>query len=305
MYWLSWLAVIVTGAPTAQASTPIRQKLDAGPIAVEVDCGRQVVPLYDVVRVSVTMTAPATVDVEWPAWGQTSDNYRLLNTATEGPDHVGRFMARRWQVRLEPLAIGKLALPALTIRYRDGTADWQTREIALAVIEIVAGPTSSADPATLRPIVALPALEQTDWLPRALRWGAVGITLVVLAAWAMRDSRRKRPLSTPLAFALARLEALGGSALGEREARQTAGAVCQILREYLACRYGVAAVRRTTPELAAELAECPQFVKEQRPPLERLLAVADPQKFAGTSPRSADVADLIDECRRFLAGEPT
>lgn len=304
MHWLLLVPLALTSAGSEQAHGATGQKLDLGPIAAEVDCGPEVVPLYDAVAVAVTMTAPASVEVEWPTFAESSDDYRVIDVATEGPDRVGRFLARRWRVRLEPLAIGKLSLAALAVRYRDGTSEWRVGQIALPTIEIVAGPTSSADPATLRPIVALPAPARPDWLPRALRWTAVGIVLLVLGGWAIRDRRRRIAPATPQSAALAKLDALARQPLAEQDARQAAGAVSQIVREYLEGRYRIAAACRTTPELTAELARCPRFPGEQRSPLEHLLAAADPQKFAGPRPRLDAVHDLIDNCREFLSREP-
>jgi hypothetical protein len=215
----------------------------------------------------------------------------------------------RWikELELEPVVPGKLPLPAITLRYRDGkgrgVAKWS--EVGVEVV----GP-DDADRKEVRgdlPIEKLP--EKPPWwrfLPYVAA-AVVGLGLGVLGVslWL----RRSRPavVIPPDRRALEELDRLekseppAGHAPDWYHTRLSA-----IVRRYLEERFSLRASRQTTQEFFQEILqqkERPELAEEKQQQLLRdLFARCDLAKFTGLSPRDApaEYAEVTEMARTLI-----
>lgn len=286
---------------------PITTKLDVGPVAVDVDVARSVFTLAEVVEISVTMTSRPHVEIEWPKIPESPDHYKVLGTTTDGPDRLDKFDLRRWYARLEPLRLGPLQVADIPLRYKSGKEDWETGLVPIPRLEIVPGPSSSADPASLRSLPELPTpVDQetgSDFLSRALRWGGVAMALAVLLAAARSRFRRGAPVRSPREDVLAALSELEDRGIGIDGERAFVSDVTALVRAYLESAYGLEASRQSTPEFLANEAVRSVLTSGQQAALEEFLAAADIEKFASRPPTVEEARLCLRRARGFLAGE--
>lgn len=304
---LSWmLAASLLSQGQAKAKTQEwTKKLDVGPVAVRVDAPATMIGLSETIEVSVTMVAPERVAIKIPDLTGMLGTCKVLGARVEGPDKLDRFLARRWFLRLEPLRLGRCDLGTVTIEYKDGALDWQRGTVPLPALQVVQGPTSSADPATLRPIPSLPDPGEAAPWPQRLRWGGAALFVIVVLLW-IRSALKTRPAS--MSAVQQALQALTG--LERSDLLVTAGPrrfveqATQIVRHYLEQAYGLAATHQTTIEFLASEPAKAVLTAGQRIALAELLESADVSKFAGPEPNAATCATCLRRARAFFAGEP-
>ena len=138
--------------------------------------------------------------------------------------------------------------------------------------------------------------------PPYMLWSCIGggILLLVLAAVLWRMHARKKRLGTPPEIALtslAALEAMPETMAAEAFANRTA----QIVRIYIAKRFGLAAPRRTTEEFLRELAkyEGSALIGESDH-LKAFLKSCDLAKFAGSNLTTIQRGELLEAARGFI-----
>ena len=138
--------------------------------------------------------------------------------------------------------------------------------------------------------------------PPYMLWSCIGggILLLVLAAVLWRMHARKKRLGTPPEIALtslAALEAMPETMAAEAFANRTA----QIVRIYIAKRFGLAAPRRTTEEFLRELAkyEGSALIGESDH-LKAFLKSCDLAKFAGSNLTTNQRGELLEAARGFI-----
>ena len=300
------VSLLLAGRAPAADSAPYEQSFDIGPVAVRVDCERTVIGLSETVQIGVTFSAPEHVRIEWPVLSAELDGFQKLGTRQEGPDQIEGlsrpFLVRRWFLRLEPLRLGSFSLNGLTFKYADGSQEWQTGEVKLPTLEIVPGPTSSADPATLRPLPLPPVPKSNSGWAQALRWMGIVLfvgTVTVLLLW-----RRRSGSESPVQRALEELRQLDGGELADSDAvRDFVGQVSQVVRGYLETAHGLQAPRQSTPEFLSDPHTAQVLRPEQRSALAEFLASADVEKFAAGEPGIEDARRCLRRARAFLAGE--
>lgn len=295
---------------------PYQQKLDVGPVAVEIDLPGLVFSLADPIELSVTLSTPPHIGIEGPELTPASSDFVVIDTHADGPDIVGRFALRRWRWRIEPMRLGELALPPVRFRHRSGSDPWEEASIPLPALRVVPGPSSSTDPESLRPIPLLSdATDPSGETPRSrlaarLRWAGLGLAAVgvALVLWARRrvtPSPPSSPTASPpceRALAdLARIEAAMGAR--ETDPRDAIAAGCERVRLYLEEAHGLSAPRQSTPEFLGDPAIQVRLTVSQRAALFELLTACDVRSFASPDPTADQAAVCLSRARAFLAGE--
>ncbi len=281
------------------------QNSEVGPLRVALMCPAGPIGLSEAFSVRVTLTGPERVAVGPPGWtaGQELPGAKVLAVHPEGPDKlVGQFgtlVARSWKFRFEPLALGKLTLPPLPFKYRDGMEPEQAGAVRLPTLEIVAEHTASGDLAQLKSPHFDPEPPAVDSGATVRVWMIAGGAALLALALAGLFARSAAPVVVPAEAcrqALAAAEALPVP-------RDRLHAAAAALRGYLATRYGVPAERLTAPELAADLPALAILSKPQRAALDDFFRAADDRRFPAPGPTSADAAGVLSRARAFLGGE--
>ncbi|QDU61598.1 hypothetical protein Pan216_24590 [Planctomycetes bacterium Pan216] len=299
--------VLLLAQSIAAASSP-RIETTVGPVTVEVDLPSKAVGLSDAFVIDAVLTAPDHVTLDWPKLETLPADLAEGDAERQGPDRFdGRFGKRvllRWQVRVEPMHLGKVPLGRLRVRYRDASdTEWTTESVELPVIDVVAQSTRSEDPSTLRPIPSLDRRGSFWSLPNLLQWGGALFFLLVAGAWGIYALRYRRD-ADPRLRALDELKAIESQLQSSgTDSRRTLDRVCDLLRHYLEARYELAAPRQSTPEFLASARTREHLGPGQRSALEEFLRAADAARFAHDEPDQETATEGLLRARVFLLGE--
>ncbi|MBN2064005.1 MAG: hypothetical protein JW745_04305, partial [Sedimentisphaerales bacterium] len=211
--------------------------------------------------------------------------------------------------RLEPLNVGQLPFPELTVEYYAVSDDGKSPEIKhlslkgpLLTIADVASSASSATIADIKQPVELPA--SYTWLI----WLALVVFLIVIALLIMTYIYSKKQLSaSPIPvrpaheIALERLNALIAENLLESgRVKEFYEKLSYIIRLYIEHRYALKAPERTTEEFLQEATnscELPDIFKDK---LREFLMHCDMVKFAKYAPTPDETKRSVDLARNFI-----
>ena len=154
-----------------------------------------------------------------------------------------------------------------------------------------------------KPLVEIPVPEEP---PVALAAGVAGGLLLLAGAWFFWKRRAaKMHLKSPPEVALANLSELEAN----REsiaAEAFANRAAQVIRQYIADRFGVAAPRRTTEEFLRNLTEGSETpLISESDHLRTFLRSCDLAKFAGSHLDSAQRGALLQTARDFVIATNT
>ncbi len=274
-----------------------------------VDLSARVTPttitVGDPVRYEITVTHPAGSQVTLPAVRGNTGALEVLDYAvTTGSAEDGRPTATH-VLTLAAYTVGGDTLPPQRVEVRTGTDT--------AAHVLYTPPTVLTVEATTPPEARdIADIHDGERLPRAFPWWIpLAAALVAGAAWGMRRWRARRALRplppapaprapTAAETALARLDALARDGLVlPGGARGFAFALSEILREYLANRYGVDALEATTPELLERVSRT-TLTPAQQAWLRDACEGLDGVKFADGA-LSAEVATrLVGETRTLV-----
>ncbi len=151
-----------------------------------------------------------------------------------------------------------------------------------------------------------PLKSQWDVPPDYMKWGAIALAAIALAAlivWWVRKRRARiveiapEIILPPDVIALAELEKIAGLGLVERgEMKSYYSLVTDVVRRYLGARYRFDAMDRTTHELLDDLARQGRTVAG----LGALLDEADLVKFAKLKPEAPTALRLIESARTIV-----
>lgn len=126
-------------------------------------------------------------------------------------------------------------------------------------------------------------------------WAIATAVLLMVVAGVVASVRRRRlvPPVPPGAEALAALDI---------DPTPPPDRVAEIVRRFLARRFGLPAGTTTAAELLAAMRAGTDWTAERVAELESILAAGDVAKFAGTPPDPAAIADTRDRARVWVAG---
>lgn len=289
------LAVVLIG------SEEVAKARVAGAVVVlRVESSR--VPLSELICLRVTATSPPGYTVEDPEFGEPLTEGELAGIDRFGPDPVGGFVSRAWEITVEPLRTGKLLLPPIRVRVEPDEGDAVEAELEPGAIEVLAATNIAGKSSELR---EMPSLRESGrpWLARILRWLGLGL-LSATAVYVLYLVLRQRVQPDRARKALERFEAIERrAALGEQTYRESAHGACEILRGYLESRYELPVSRQTTIEFLRDERTHEVMPAASRARLCEVLPELDEDRFGASGPSQEEWLRLTGLIRKYLHGE--
>jgi oxygen tolerance protein BatD len=293
-------AAATTAAPPSARSTP-------SPFSVDLSVDRTAVTIGDPVRLSFRMRYAKGVEVVSFDADRSLAALTLLDQTETPPKAMedGRVEVTR-VVTLAAYETGSKAIDPVRIVYRDAAKHEDAVSTAPITINVASVLTAGqTDPADIKPPVGMPENLLWPWIALA----AVVVAAALLAWW-WRRRRRRAPetvIAAPAApprpaheIAYAELERLLASGLLERgEVKKFYIELAEILRRYLAARFGIDTLDRTTYEILAELGAV-------RPPIvvtdlaTESLGFCDLVKFAKLLPDREETRRAVERAYRLV-----
>jgi hypothetical protein len=287
--------LLVAAALAALAARAGAQVPTGGTVSVEPDT----VTVGQPFRVSVHIHAPAGAVIVFPGQPDSASMVQALDPAVvtggetaAGMDRTAVYRVAAWDVGTLPVV-----LPDAVVRVNGGEQRLPLGGATVFVKSVLPADSSLRVPRPARDLfVAWP-----------IPWWILGVLafIAVLLWWAWRRHRTEAALVSsavpPFERAqreFARIAALGLVEAGER-GRHVALMV-EVLRDYLAVRFPLAALSLTSDELLAEVRDAPTLPHER---LARLLRDADGVKFARRALTAAQAVALGEDARAIVAHE--
>lgn len=307
------LALILYAASVAHSFTTTDIDLTARVTPSQTTVGE---PVRYEITVTLPADAPANARVELPGVRGNTGVLEVLDHAVRTDSTQSGKRTVVHTLTLAAYEVGADTLPPqrVEVRIPSDTAVrvFYTEPTILTVKSVATGGDS----------LQLADIHDDERMPRPFPW-ALPVALALLAAlvWAFRAWRkhvaalRARPVPPPPApvvaaaeAALARLEALQRDRNERREARiileprSFAFTLSEILREYMAARFGLDALEATSSELLTRAATLvPHTLKpEQHDWLRVFCNETDTVKFASAALHAADEARLLEDVRTFV-----
>jgi hypothetical protein len=238
------------------------------------------------VMLTLIVTGPITLEVETPRLEDSIAAWKLRWNASGWVRQDG---GCTWSETfpLQQVKPGPLAVPGLKVRFRsDPSNPW----IEESWLDILRDPRDSPPPEGMLPADS----SRTVGILMAILIPALAVLLA--AAWGYRRySRAPAPPLTPAQRALqelARLEAMELS--GPEESERFHTQLSNLVRRYLAERFGLRAPQQTTLEFLQEQRREPRLSADQERLLGDFLSHCDLAKFALA-------ANSVEECRRMAS----
>jgi hypothetical protein len=243
---------------------------------------------------------PLPIKVNERAWGLIEESKGAFQSPAGG-------QRRRWEKRLvlEPLQLGNLTLPDITVRHRPGRgADWTTVRWQEEVVAIVASSDIQSGGIRGEPPLEVfpepPPDSPSRFLPLLLA-AASGAAVIGLAAWRLYRGRRKS-LVPPHVRALAELDRVASTAPPADQPGWLHARVSAVVRGYVEERFGLPAPRRTTEEFLQSASLQPKFPAATLEELTTLLRECDRVKFTGEPPGPGETAAALALARKVVEG---
>ena len=266
-------------------------RLEVGPLRVEISRPAKEIGLDDPLRLDVTVQHPPNVTVEPPklAIGTMLDSALVIGMRVDGPDPIngpfGPIQVQNWSVTLEPTKVGSLKLGKLQARYQEKGKAIAPAEIPLPNFEVKPGKINLPPDAKLKlpplPDIPQPA-PQSDatWWMKTIGGGLLAVCLIALAMTVLKPA-------SPAGEARAAILSAKGTP------RQAISQICDAVRAYLQKAHAVSAAHLTTPELLADQESLAALPPATRSALAELLPLADMLRFPQPDPTAAD----LERCR--------
>lgn len=291
---LALLLAVDAQAPAAKAS------LKGAAIQVRLDS--EEISLGDLIRLRVSATAPPDVEIGEPEFVKELAGAELVGIDRFGPDALGDFVSRAWELQIDPAAAGRLTLPPIRVRVHRAEEPPEAAILSIEPIEVASTPRLAGRAAELRDMPKTLGEGRGTW-PRLLRWGGVAVLAATLAYAAIQFLPR-RPPADAARQALSRLMEIERDAASESGSRRAcAQRACDVLREYLEVRYKLPATRQTTIEFLRDDRTRGGVSEGARRRLEEILPTADVERFGPTGPSDEEWRSLAGLIRDFLHSE--
>jgi hypothetical protein len=300
--WLAGLLALSThqaALAQSRADQPVTQQHRRDGVSLSLEVDRQVIAIDGQVQVTLRVEASSSIQVTWPDVG---DRLGPFGVVARGAGASSEDDRGQWQqdLVLVPEDVGELVIPALpvAIQARPADAAWHlsTDPVTISVTSVVSPEADFAKPRDIAPPVALP---ERGLLPT---WLALGL-LIALAAlvalwWRQRGQRSPSALlQPPDALAFADLEQLQ-PLVDQDRVEEFYIQLADVLRRYLAARFGLPAPVQTTEQLLAATLVAGEPIVACRQLVGALLGQCDLVKFALQRPgRDAMQAALTGAMR--------
>jgi hypothetical protein len=261
-----------------------------------------VIPFHRVATYTLTVEAPAGLEVKLPAL---KEDIEGMTVRAEAPVSEDLKKGRRRIVQryiLDPVAIKTYLLPPAEVTWdADGKAEvpalaLEVRDLTDAEKEAAENFVNLAGPGELPP-----ARSARGWI-----WalGAALLAALLAAGWILRRRRNGEPaapLPTPWEVAYQRLLELEARKLAE-SGRYEAYYVdlSAIIRYYIEDRFALRAPEQTTPEFLEASAQSGVLSEPQQESLSKFLRHCDRVKFALYRPSVEEMAQSFSVVRDFV-----
>lgn len=270
--------------------------VDVGPARIEWKIDKTQVSLIEFVSIRVLATAPEGASVERPVFQRDPENVSGVSSKLFGPDTIDGRTVWIWEMEVEPLTPGPLALPPLLVQVKqDGAVADGT--LVLPAIEVTGDASLKGQSHELKEMPPAPA-ESSRFVSRVLRWAGILLFLLV-GAYAILSRRRARSPSSADG-ALRELDDIERRAAPFRARVQDA---CDVLRRHLERQYNLPATRQTTYEFLSDDRTAQSLTPPDQSRLGEILPMADVERFGPEGPSANDWEQLLAMIRKFLLAE--
>ncbi len=283
------------GAPTGM------QRVEAGPVRLELALDRTTMNAAQSLRVTLRVTSPAGVRVDLPPADGKLGGFAITSTDDRAPlassNGADLETTRVRTFTLEPFLPGEYTLPTFEVGWtRDASREHgvvRTAPVAVRVVSLLPDGAKDAppDPGTIREAYAAPARTSTRAV--VLAASVAGVALGGAGVWALRRRRRGVDLLDSLEHRVRDLRlAPGPGRSGLDACHELAGYV----RLALADRVHPSAASLAPGELAQRLGANKASVRQGAELLERL----DAARFAGGAVVRADLDSWADSAMALM-----
>jgi hypothetical protein len=295
-------------APAPTGSTAIRtEELASGRIGLMLAAEPATVRLDRPLFITLSLTAPDGVAVEWPALDDRFEGFDLSGSYEAGVRAEGGRTTRDWRLRLTPKAAAEYRLKPMAVTYREtnnpaAAPGWiRTRPVVFAVEAL---PAASGMAPIAGPLTILPTAREIGLVLLLLLLAAAAVAGLVCLARKLLRARRLRQMS-PRQRALLELEELASKHLVE------AGLIkafyfelTLVVRRYIERGHGIRAPEQTTEEFLVSAGADPRFPRESLQRLQTFLTAADYVKFANFQPGPDAGPRALDTARDYVSTDP-
>ena len=294
--------LIMWGVATSRAAT---EQAEVPAVTVHTSVDRSAIHIGDLIRYTITVTAPTGAEVEIPLLGDQIGDFTVTDFGDSPPQerHSMRTTGR-WYT-LTTFKTGQHVLPGPTIRYRRKAGQELRRldgdDVSIRVESVLAQQPEATEVRDIKPPEALPF----DWRP----YGAAVALVVALGAFAAGlfvylnrpAAARRPPAPPPHEIALEALRRLRDQRLTEQGQVETYYvALSAIVRTYLEDGLTLRAPEMTTEEFLAVTMRDARLSVAQRDRLSEFLSQADLVKFAKHTPGLGESEAAYEAARRFI-----
>lgn len=273
---------------------------------INVQASSTTVHVAEPVNITLTVTAPASAQVNFPDVPQQIGDFEVI-------DHRDRFdipsakniSERTWTriLTIESIVTGELQIPAMEVAV--STKEGQTMLVSNPLtIQVASVLKADSDPTQFRDIepvvdVSVPSTASRQWIA----WSALTAGILILSVGLVFWIRGRRSLITPNEWAKRELSLLDTSkdfASGNNEA--FIRRLINILREYLGLQFGFQSNVQTSQELLNVL-KSEQLISELHlSKAESLLKTAEEAKFAGLQLSREELSATLKDIRSLIEG---
>ena len=295
----------MTGTAAAPPA-PVAPAPGAAPVVLSVAADRDAVTIGDPITLTVTLVRPAQTRIDRFEPESALQSVGLLRSG----DVRTRILpdGRVEEVRTLTFAsyeVGSGTIPPIEVAFTDASGRGGTEHSApvpFTVASVLAE--GETEPADIKAPVTMPEVPLWPWV-------ALALALAAFAAWAVWRRRRRRPAEAAAAapagpprpaheVAYAELQRLLASALLERgRVKEFHIELAEIIRRYLAARYGIETVERTSAEILEALRAARLPVKTTAA-LAEFFAACDMVKFARHLPAAEETRGTVERAYRLV-----
>ena len=320
--WITWLLILscLVAMPALQAvaqqtgasfEESLEQHVVEGDVIVTLAADRRSMGMADQLRLTLSVTAPADLEVIFPEVFARLGPFQVSNHFTSEPETPDP-QIRQWKQEylLEVGEVGELEIPPLTVtlsgqQTEQGAAPKQltTEPFRIVVTSILPEGADLKKPKDIAPPVELAWRGLPIWA-----WITIAVVLVLAAVafvlW--RRARRRRlqrpePSEAAHLLALAALDRLQSDDLITlQHVEEFYVRVSGILRYYIEWRFGLRAPEQTTEEFLDAMLVAGGPIAEYRDLLSAFLKHCDLVKFARHQPATDDMHSALQRAREFV-----
>ncbi|RIK65471.1 MAG: hypothetical protein DCC65_12370 [Planctomycetota bacterium] len=294
-----------TTAPATQGAPPSRD-VEKGPVRAVVEIDRNAVVIPETLTFTLTVDAERGVEVKMPELGELLGPFGVQKIEKAEPAEGDVYRRERWTVTLEPFLPGDVAIPPLTIAFRDARprADGSEADVQDSVDTPELGVRVTQALADVKPPVAIDVPTSLT----LLYWALGVIAAMALVALIARRLRRERPEAAPAApivpahvWALAQLDMLAAEGLIERgRIQEWYYRINAIARQYVERRFGLMAGEQTSEEFLRDLQRSSFLSARHKDMLQQFVSACDPVKYARHQPGPEDIRWVNTAARNFV-----